>query len=105
MSSSEDSKLAERWQPDQRRYAADPVHEAQHVPPAFLSNRLFIPTLKLLQAGDRLESLIPEKLCKNYWQKMKPVVQGQERWLVTTAIPRVVLDRDDHGELDADSLS
>lgn len=69
-----------------------------------LDNRLFIPTLKLLQAGDRLESLIPEKLCQNYWQKMKPVAERHEKWLVTTAIPHVALDRDDHGELDVDSL-
>jgi hypothetical protein len=47
-----------------------------------LDNRLFIPTLKLLQEGDKLESLIPEKLCMNYFHKMKPVVEPHERWLV-----------------------
>jgi hypothetical protein len=69
-----------------------------------LDNRLFIPTLKLLQAGDRLESLIPEKLCENYFQKMKSVVGLHARWLIRSTIPRVALNKDDHGELDADSL-
>jgi hypothetical protein len=52
-----------------------------------LDNRLFIPTLKLLQGGDRLESRIPEKLCPNYWKKMQPIVadRDHEQWLLRMA--------------------
>jgi hypothetical protein len=68
-----------------------------------LDNRLFIPTLKLLQGGDRLESRIPEKLCPNYWKKMQPVVadRDHEQWLLRMA-RRPKIFREEGSRLTAD---
>ena len=42
-----------------------------------LDGRLFVPTIQLLQDGDRLESRVPEKLLgpTTYGRKMQPIVE------------------------------
>jgi hypothetical protein len=57
-----------------------------------LDGRLFIPTIRLLQAGDRLESRVPKELLRpNYGDKMRPIVEDHEQLLLrTTRGPKVV---------------
>jgi hypothetical protein len=56
-----------------------------------LDGRLFIPTIRLLQSGDRLESGVPQELLRpNYGQKMRTIVERHETLLLrTTRGPKV----------------
>jgi hypothetical protein len=56
-----------------------------------LDGHLFIPTIRLLQSGDRLESRVPQELLRpNYGQKMRPIVERHEALLLrTTRSPKV----------------
>jgi hypothetical protein len=51
-----------------------------------LDGRLFVPTIQLLQDGDRLESRVPEKLLgpTTYGRKMQPIVGAHEQLLLRT---------------------
>jgi hypothetical protein len=51
-----------------------------------LDGRLFVPTIQLLQDGDRLESRVPEKLLgpTTYGRKMQPIVEAHEQLLLRT---------------------
>src|SRR5260221_2437465 len=50
-----------------------------------LDGGLFIPTIRLLQTGDRLESRVPKELLRpNYGRKMRPIVVTHEQLLLRT---------------------
>ena len=52
-----------------------------------LENRLFIPSLRLLQSSDNLESRIPEKLLRSrYGKKMRAIVEPHEKILLEKAV-------------------
>jgi hypothetical protein len=57
-----------------------------------LDGGLFIPTIRLLQTGDRLESRVPKELLRpNYGGKMRPIVEPHEQLLLrTTRGPKVL---------------
>ncbi len=57
-----------------------------------LDGGLFIPTIRLLQTGDRLESRVPKALLRpNYGRKMRPIVEPHEQLLLrTTRGPKVL---------------
>jgi hypothetical protein len=56
-----------------------------------LDGRLFVPTIRLLQSVDRLESRVPQELLRpNYGQKMRTIVEHHEPLLLrTTRGPKV----------------